>query len=78
MNLAPFVSVRIATVAWYTTGRSFRPGTQGVALMRALMRTFRFGVLAVLLVFALHTQAATLTVNDAGDAGLGNCAREDS
>ena len=34
------------------------------------MSTFRF---AVLLVFAPHTQAATLTVNDAGDAGPGNC-----
>ena len=42
--------------------------------MRALMRTFRFAVLAVLLAFALHTQAATLTVNDAGDTGPGNCA----
>jgi len=39
--------------------------------MRALMCTFRF---AVLLVFALDTQAATLTVNDAGDTGPGNCA----
>jgi len=38
------------------------------------MCTFRFAVLATLLVFALHTQAATLTVNDAGDNGLGNCA----
>jgi hypothetical protein len=37
------------------------------------MCTFRFAVRAVLLVFALPTQAATLTVNDAGDPGPGNC-----
>lgn len=42
--------------------------------MRTLMRTYQFALLAMLLVFALRAQAATLTVNDAGDSGPGSCA----